>query len=293
MTRHQFVPDPTPRRCVLAHQRDPDRARTASRGHLCEGHYLRLEQHLAETTHLCDSVEAGLTRYSNGLTPKVSGTKEQPLPYLVDSEGDSRALLALRGIRDTLASWTRLVLEEHPSGLHTPTFTVPALSAFLGIHLEWIVEQDWVDDLVDELGDARHALRAAQRTASTRIVPVGTCGQPLTCDVHTHAETCCDGTLRAFVSTIDDNTDARPIVCSACGTEHQPADWRPLARRLRGDTDGWLTAEQLSSLWHVAVGTVWRWASEDDWRRIDRRPKRYHHDDAQASYERRRLEETA
>lgn len=295
MTRHQFV-EATPTNwtaCVVPHTHDPDRQRTATRGLLCAGHYRGLEQDLTEFPALATETEHALVHFGNGLSPKVSGSKEQPLPYPVDSKGNSRPSDALRLSRDLLASWCRQVLDDHPSGLHTPALNLTALSAFLLRHLDWIAQQLWIDDLHRELRDTRHALRSSLTTARTRVVPLGVCGLPLSCDVATHVETCCEGTLRAFVPVIDEGTDPRPIVCSSCGTEHQPEAWRGLSRRLRKDEDAWLTAAQLSELLRVPIGTVWRWAHEDEWRRVDRRPRRYHHDDAQKSYDSRRLEATA
>jgi hypothetical protein len=284
VTRHRFVEPPqTWTACVLIHAKDPDRPRTATRGFLCEGHYLILEQRLAELPALADEVEQALVR-GGGAGPKISGDPERALPF------DEAASDALRGARDLLASWCRLILDEHPGGLHAPALALPALATFLTRHLEWIAAQPWVDDLHGEFGDVRAALLSAQSTSRTRIVALGTCGEAPYCDLETHAERCCQGTLRAFVSTVDEGADPRPIVCSECGIEHQPETWRPLARRLRKDA-AWMTAAQLSELLRVPVGTVWYWAHEDDWRRLDRRPKRYHHDDAQASYEARRLEE--
>jgi uncharacterized protein YjcR len=49
------------------------------------------------------------------------------------------------------------------------------------------------------------------------------------------------------------------------------------------------TAEDLARTYGVAVGTIYRWASEDGWRRSDprRRPVTYNRDDAEESYGKR------
>jgi len=49
----------------------------------------------------------------------------------------------------------------------------------------------------------------------------------------------------------------------------------------------YLTAPDIAHIYRVAVGTVYRWASEDHWRRTRYRPIRYHMDDAQASWQQR------
>lgn len=283
MTRHQFVEPPTPRRCVLVHAKDPERPRSATHGHLCHGHYLNLEQNLAEFPSLVHDVELNLAR-SNSAGPKVTGDPERALPF------DERVSEALADSRDTLATWCRNVVDSHPSGLHAPTLQHHRLSAFLFRHLDWITEQDWVADFICELGEARHLLLVARTTTLTRTIRLGACDQELHCDVTTHQVTSCDGELRGFASLVDDGRDVRPIVCSGCGWEHPPHTWRALSRRLHKDEDSWLTAAQISELLRIPIGTVWYWAHEDEWRRQDRRPKRYHHDDAQRSYDSRRLE---
>jgi len=289
VTRHRFVEATPPiwTACALEHTHDPDRPRTATHGLLCTGHYLNLEQQIAELPALATDTERALVRHGQAGGPKVTGSPERPLPF------DEAAGDALRAARDVLASWCRLILDEHPSALHAPALAFPALAAFLSTHLEWIAAQPWIDDLCAEFSDARRGLRSALTTARTRVVTLGSCELPLYCDVTSHEVTCCAGMLRGFASTIDQGEDVRPIVCSSCGTEHQPADWRALSRRLRKDAEPMLTYAQLSQLLRVPIGTLKRWAHEDDWRRLDGRPSRYHHDDAQRSYDARRLEETA
>lgn len=51
--------------------------------------------------------------------------------------------------------------------------------------------------------------------------------------------------------------------------------------------DAYLKASDLAHIYHVATGTIYRWASQDRWRRTRYRPIRYHMDDAQASWARR------
>lgn len=49
------------------------------------------------------------------------------------------------------------------------------------------------------------------------------------------------------------------------------------------------TARDIARIYGVPLGTVYRWASEDRWRRTERRPVRYHWDDVEKSREQRRL----
>lgn len=59
--------------------------------------------------------------------------------------------------------------------------------------------------------------------------------------------------------------------------------------------DPWLTAAQLSNLFGVPVGTIYRWASEDNWPRTSRRhrPVRYDSTAAEASMTRRQRPDLA
>jgi len=292
MSRHQFVEAPRPwTACIATHAKDPERHRVATHGLLCAGHHAALEQQLAEIPALLSEVERALVRGS-GAGPKVTGTKEQPLPYATDRDGNSPQADALRGAHALLVSWSLLVLEEHPDRLHAPADDTGAMSRFLMTHLEWCEGQPWTDDLLDELRDNAHNLRRAARPEQARRrVELGPCAEITGCDVETHLELTCNGILVAVVHSSDEGLPTT-IACPACGTTHAPDTWRPLARRLRGGADSWLTYAQLSQLLIVPIGTLKRWASEDDWRRLDSRPTRYHLDDAQQTFDAHRLTAT-
>jgi len=286
MTRHQFVDPPqTWTACVAPHAKDPERQRQASVGFLCAGHHAGLEQLLAELPWLLGEVEENLPRGSSQ-GPKVTGTPSHPLPF---TEAVSEALGAAQAL---LASWCLLVLEEHPDRLHAPPSTATLMSAFLLRHLDWCCAQPWVDDLLRELRDLQSGLRRTLSPARTRTVPLGPCEEPLACDLTSHDLLCCAGTLTAVVHVLEDTLPGA-ITCAECGTRHEPETWRHLARRLRRGEESWLTAAQLSQLLRVPLKTLQRWALEDQWRFTETRPRRYQHEDAQASYDAHRLEESA
>lgn len=51
---------------------------------------------------------------------------------------------------------------------------------------------------------------------------------------------------------------------------------------------GYATARDLARIYNVAVGTIYRWAHDDDWDRTAKGwPRRYDRNQAQASYDRR------
>ena len=52
--------------------------------------------------------------------------------------------------------------------------------------------------------------------------------------------------------------------------------------------DVYLAASDLGRLYNTPVGTIYRWASEDHWRRTRTRPIRYHASDMDTSYRKRR-----
>jgi len=64
-------------------------------------------------------------------------------------------------------------------------------------------------------------------------------------------------------------------VTTAQAERHQPGEY--------------VTARDLARLFRVPVGTIYRWASEDQWRRTRYRPIRYHIDDASESKRARSL----
>jgi hypothetical protein len=47
-----------------------------------------------------------------------------------------------------------------------------------------------------------------------------------------------------------------------------------------------LSAKDLSALWRIPIGTIYRWAHEDHWRRTSR-PVRYHAGDAERGRQKR------
>ena len=269
--------------CILTHTKDPDRLRPARHGLLCIGHYKRLEQLLAEIPARLDEADRSLVPGSQS-GPKVSGDPETALPF---NEHLSRAM---HQTRDTLASWAAEVVEQHPDRLHPPMFTATACSAFLLRWLPWISEQEWVSDFHDETRENAQQLHAALEPLRTRRVDLGPCDAKTACDVESHEEMTCQGAMQAVVRDTDENLPAE-ITCTVCGLVNPPSEWRALARRLRGTQDPMLTAAQLSQLLRVPVGTLWRWASEDDWRRVEDvtengRRTRYSVEDAQATHDR-------
>lgn len=276
--------------CVLGHYDAngelDERPRRATHGHLCIGHFHALEQHVNELPALIGQVEKVLARTLTGNGPKVGGSRdESPLPY------DEKAGDALRSARDILASWAANVADS--TGTTRPPFEIYAMARYLSRHLDHTVQQDWVLDFVTEIRAVRRDLNRHKRTIHKRRVAVGACDGHVACSTITRELVPCTGILRAETTTEDD--DLPDITCPVCGASYAPADWRPLSRRLHGEQDPYLTVAQLSQVFggDVAVGTLYRWAQEDEWRRTavvtaEGTRTRYHLDDAQHTFTARR-----
>lgn len=275
--------------CVLRHYDAEgeldERPRRATHGRICIGHFHALEQQVNELPALIGQVETVLARSTSGSGPKVGGTRETPLPY------DEHAGDSLRSARDILASWCANLADS--TSTTRPPFEIYAMARYLARHLDHAVQQDWISDFVTEIRAVRRDLNRHKRTIHKRRVEVGTCDGAIACTVITHELIPCTGILRAETTTEDD--ELPDITCPVCGARYAPADWRPLSRRLHGEQDPYLTAAQLSQVFggDVAVGTLYRWAQEDDWRRTvvitdAGRRTRYHLDDAQHTFTARR-----
>ena len=51
----------------------------------------------------------------------------------------------------------------------------------------------------------------------------------------------------------------------------------------------WISARELAAIYRVPIGTIYRWANEDDWPRIGwGRHTRYQHERAEETYHARR-----
>lgn len=278
-----------PPACVLAHYDRDEQNNWVLRARptpcqpgalLCRGHFADIERTVSELPALASELEQQMVPGSGAGGPKISGDPETSVPF------NERAGQHLRIIEHQLGTWVRVVIDER--GLRGPARpTVNSLASFLTAHHEWLVAQEFTREYATQMRDLRTDGRRILAAVPSRRVDLGQCGEPVSCDVESHAETACAGVLSATVSRVDDELPAA-VVCSVCGRQHPSPTWRALGRRLRGSDDAWLTGPQLSELFRVPFSTIRRWASEDEWRRLDLRPRKYHMDDASTTYEQRR-----
>jgi hypothetical protein len=261
------TPPEEPRLCGLPHHRDPDRPRRLRRGSfVCGGHAHGLTELLA----LLPELHHALATVGAPSEVKIGGSRpsETPIPIRQDA-------LDLRyggvdvdpklnawdqvGITELLAGWARITAEEQ--GFHLPTITdpqtaPPALAKFLTVHLDWIVEQPWVLDMLPELEAVRdranRALGAHHRDDLTRI----NCPQPD-----------CAGTLiapyrdRELLHPEAGDVRLATLKCEACGHVEMSSDWHRIT-----DRSVWLTDRE-AELWTdtqghlVTAATIRSWAN--------------------------------
>lgn len=221
---------------------DQPRPRWATRGLLCARCAGLLERRLAEMPATADQLRAilGATGGGRGENRRTKG--QPPVPLNIAAHDHLQHLAA------TLGSWVALAAEER--GLRGPERQTPHhLSQWLLGHLDWLVQQPWVDDLSDELRDLT-------RTADglTQVRP-GWHRLPAPCPG------CESLTLGRW-----DGDDA--VGCATCG-ERWPEDaYARLVLVLAATTDQALDAAQAAHLAGVEVATIRQWVHRGRLKRL-------------------------
>lgn len=188
-------------------------------------------------------------------------------------------------ILTTLSSWCGLVAEGR--GISAPRRSVLPLSVFLVRHVDWLAVHPAVAEATREVALlARRARRIAheERLRTVRVGPCATQG--------------CRGELTAVVNESAAVT-ATEIRCDV-NAEHvwERDQWTELSREIarvpkaaaaeRPAAARWLTAADVCRLWGTPKGTVYRLASEQQWRREQRIGRTYYFEqDVHESFRRR------
>lgn len=243
--------------------------------HLCVLCHNRLVNEIQELPRLyvdCGAALGGDT--ANGMREKISGGS---LPGLVLN---SVASEAKTGILVLLSSWCALVVEERQ--VRAPARQVVIMADFLLANICWLSSHAAVGDLsADVARTTKLARRAAYPEAVKRVI-VGSCVIPG-----------CEGELSATVraSRSGEGTQVRCSVNPA--HEWYGHEWTQLRREMRRSTpdrkERWLTAADVSGLWQTPIGTVYRLASEQGWRRTARAGRTYYAEtDVHTSFSRRK-----
>ncbi|WP_244417595.1 hypothetical protein [Streptomyces hygroscopicus] len=165
-------------------------------------------------------------------------------------------------ILTTLGSWSGLVAEERQ--IEAPPRSVDALAAFLVQQARWLAAHPAVADATGEIARLSRAARRVTQPAVQRRVSVGVC-----------VTVGCRGELAAHVR--GQGRGDVEVVCDADANHRWPGHaWTELRRRMQQPgpaaaagphAERWLSVVDISRLWGLSTGSVYRLASERQWRR--------------------------
>ncbi|HZN76084.1 MAG TPA: hypothetical protein VFC00_31010 [Micromonosporaceae bacterium] len=264
----------TPLLCAAT---DCDR-RAADGLQLCWGHTHGIEKDAPRCAHLHDDLALVLTATGG---PGASGFDGGVSINL--AAADARALIrtTLTGIALHIAHKRGIRLpgshrlQRPPAGVHGPHNRIwqpntnkHALGAYIATHHLWLAANHPI--AADRLDHATREGRHAAYPNGTRTIDIGHCpdetdGQP------------CTGKIRALIRD-EDNLLPSAVHCDTNLEHTWNADqWRTLGRTLGIRQTRYLSALEIAIRYQRPVGTVYRLASQQQWRRTDdgRRPVLY------------------
>jgi hypothetical protein len=183
-----------------------------------------------------------------------------------------------------LGSWSGMVAEQR--GVTAPRRTVSALAKFLGVHMDWIATHSAAGDATQEVAQLVRWARRVAYPDAVRRVPVGAC-----------VDADCPGELIALLHSADPLLPTE-ITCNADPRHSWPAyRWIQLSRRLQvaptstAPVARWLSAADISRLWRLPTGSVYRLASECRWRRRSQAGRTYYDStDVERTFSQRELD---
>jgi hypothetical protein len=229
----------------------------------------RLKQ-LPELYHDCERALGGGT--ATGLRERTTGGSLPGLPF-------NEAAAEVRGaILTTLASWSGLVADQR--GLSAPRRDATELCAFLVRHARWMAAHPAAAEMTEEVARLVKAAHRVTRSGPQRRIALGAC-----------VEAECGGQLVASLSGHAASTNTATIQCDA-EPSHRWAGrhWSEILGRVAEKTaaERWFTAQELAWLWSTPLGTVYRMASEQGWRRRKQSGRVYYAEaDAHEAFSRR------
>ena len=242
---------------------------------LCDLHTTRISLDALRSAELDHEIELVLA--TSGIAgERTTGTADHGTVL------NERAVEVRREIRAILAAIVRRISEER--GIHLPTNNLDAMGAYIATHNIWLAAHSVAADTSDELASlARRAFNAAYPSGA-RVFPVGPC-----------VEDGCEGTirvvLRAAESTIpselvcDTDPHDQGCECGNCPPHRWPysqTNWRRLGNKIK---QRYLTPAEIAERWNMPLGSVYRHASLNRWRRSEdgRRPALYLEEDVRAT----------
>ncbi|CAL9620351.1 hypothetical protein SUDANB6_05848 [Streptomyces sp. enrichment culture] len=252
---------------------------------LCPSCRERLERELRRLPALFEECARRLDISADRERDRVSGGSLPGLPL------NTAAVEARSAIVSVLASWSAAVVQER--GVRAPGRVVEELAGFLLRHVDWLAAHSAAGEFSQEV--ARLARRAARVVdlAPSRRVAIGGC-----------VEDGCPGRLTAAVRPDGPGVPVE-IICDATAGHRWPGhQWLQLSRLLGARTDPgatgddsaaevsagglpvaaavprtrWVSAAAVARLWNIPSGTVYRHASQQQWRRRTRQGRTYYHD---------------
>lgn len=271
--------------CVRRRAAGQQAGRVGGPHRLCTACHHRFTAGLGQLPALyraCERVLGGAP--AKGLRERTSGGALPGAPF------NAAAAEARAAILGVLGSWSGLVAQER--GITPPERDPAALAVFLLRHHEWLTAHPAAAEAAREVDRLVVRARRVAHPEPARRVGVGACVEPG-----------CTGRLSALVRAGDGAE--HPVV--SCDTDplhtwagHQ---WTQLRRRMgRGGPDAgpaaagraavaterWLTAADIARLFGTPVGTVYRLASEQRWRRRQRAGRTFYSEaDAHDCFSRR------
>lgn len=174
---------------------------------------------------------------------RTTTSRHHPLPYR------DNVSVARINLETLLVSWARVVSDKQNIAPAEPNAL--AVVAYLTRHLPWIIDQDFLDIMCEEIVDA---VTSANHTMidHTHTLTIGSCPAP------TVTGEPCTGVL--MVTPHD-----RQIVCPKCGEDWQASEWPRLGALLGcepiGLVDAYAGAARLHDLgFSITPATIRKWA---------------------------------
>ena len=250
--------------CWWRHQNGQSRRRVVPGLRLCQACRRNLGTRLKNLPELYD--ECGRLLAGSGQSrDRTSGGPMPGIPFNTTAADVRDAILGV------LASWSGLVVKERQ--VTAPPRTVSALADFLGKHVDWLAAHVAATEFTDEVLRLARSARLVAYPSPIRRVPVGAC-----------VETGCTGELVALVHPQEQLLPPE-ISCNADSSHSWRAhQWMQLSRRIRAapsvttSTTRWLSARDISCLWFIPQGSVYRLASEQRWRRRSQAGRTHYHE---------------
>jgi hypothetical protein len=209
-------------------------------------------------------------------------TSGGPMPGMPFNSASAETRTAILGV---LASWGGTVAKERR--VDPPHRTVSALADFLGRHVNWLAAHTAAAKACEDVARLVRDARRVVFPSSVRRVPVGAC-----------VESNCAGNLIALISAETPQQQAG-ISCDI-DPHHQWLDHEWIQLSLRMETTNsamgvvhtvprWFSVADVARLWQTVPGSVYRLASEHQWRRRSRAGHTYYHEaDIQKTFSQRK-----